>query len=211
MREKYINKLKNKNGAYTLLAVIFLFLICLTITAYSDMLKKNYTLNEVQSIMDMSGVSSLEALVKDNKAELKEEILAVSKDDYIDTDTSSSSKGKKLKNYDTIVFNKYKSLISDSIKTNDNIISIQVQSQDISFSNIKYGLGETTKARPQITLDTTARVVINVSPNFDTIEKVTKKYWSARKNTEFQIISTNATEDGKTELIIRSVSRLVYR
>lgn len=207
MKEKYISKLKNKKGAYTLLAVIFLFLICLTITAYSDMLKKNYTLNEVQSIMDMSGVSALESLVKDNKDELKEEILAVSKDDYIDTTNNS----KKLKNYETIVFSKYKGLIAESIKKNSNIISIQVQNQDISFSNIKYGLGETNKARPQITLDTTAKVVINVSPNFDTLEKVTKKYWSARKNTEFQVVSVNATEDGKTELVIRSVSRLVYR
>lgn len=205
-----IKKYKNKKGAYTILGVIFLFLICLTITSYIDMLKKNYILNEVQSIMDMSGVSSLESVVNDsegNRDRLKEEILAVDKDDYIDTTNNNS----RLKGYDDIIFNKYKKLIYKSIKTNNNIDSITIQKQDISFSNVRYGLGKTSKKRPQITLDTTARVIANVSPNFDTIEKITKKYWSARKGTEFQVVSKNATKDGKTELIVRSVSRLVYR
>ncbi|HCL4480277.1 TPA: hypothetical protein N2D99_002365 [Clostridium botulinum] len=206
MVEKIKKKIKEKKGSYSIISVIVVFIVVLAITAFADITSKAWTLNEVQSIMDISGVNALQSTI-DTKI-LRDEIFGTDKDNGVDTTTGNVTLG----DYKTKIVNKFIIEMNKYVKTNNNIVAFNVERADVDFTyNDTWGLGDSAKKRPQIVLDTVSTIRIKNSSKFDTLNGITKSIYSSRNNNTFTVTYAGTKEDGTIELIIRSVTRIVYR
>lgn len=197
--------MQNKKGSYSIIAVILMFISMLAITAYVDILSKTYVLNELQNIMDTTGLSVLQTAFDDKR--LKEEMLALNGENYIDTERGTQILG----NYEQQLYSRYIQSIEQSIRTNQSITYFQITSFDAFFERSTWGLGSTGLSRPQIGLDVIALVKIRTSSYFDTADVIEKYFYNAKSNNTFVITYQGTNQNGETELMIRSVVRLVYK
>lgn len=184
--------LKSKQGSMSLLFVILAFISILVITGFVDMVGKAFAIDEVQSIMDVAGNSALQAGV--DKTKLRVEIFNID---------------------ESFVKSSYLQQVKIAVNAGSNRL---IKNLDISPSNIKlktingtWGLGQTSKSRPQAILDVVAKVQITSSSVFDNISSIQNLFYSSLSNSSFQISYNGITQDGNIELIIRSVNRIVYR
>lgn len=208
------SKTSNKRGAFSILMVVLTLILVTALTAYMDILNQKWTLNEVQTVMDTAGINTLQNQV--NNAALRAEILSldagnnISDQDYADRSkgTFTPSEQQKYKS-DMAIY--YKSELEKQIKDRTNITEYEVERVDITFSYDDWGLGKTTKKLPQITLDAVVRMRVEQSGVFDNSIGVRRTMYSARNNANFTVTYNGKTDDGQTELIVRSVTRLVYR
>lgn len=215
MVKRLKEKLKSNKGAYSILAAILILIMATMMTAYVDILNKKWALNEVQTIMDSSGINTLQNQV--NNKSLRAEILSLDPDkpnisdgDYADTTDKSFSPSVQQK-YKSDMTNYYKQEVDKQIKGQTNVSEYDVERVDVVFSYDNWGLGETKKKLPQITLDSVVRMRIKTTSLFDDITKVSSVMYSSRNNANFTVTYNGTTEDGQSELIVRSVTRLVYR
>lgn len=180
-----------KRGSMGILFVILSLIAVLVITGFIDILRMQTMFNEVQSVMDVAGASALQAGV--DQEELKNENLVVDKSDVRVT---------------------YRELIANVIHTDVGTIneySIYDNDIVIDVTNSNWGLGTSTKNRPQVILDVVMRVQIDKSVYFDTVNSITKTFYDSFSKEGFTVSYNGQTKDGNTELIIRSVTRIVYR
>ncbi len=197
--------LRNTKGVFSILIVITVFIVLLAITAFSDIASKSWAVNEIQSIMDTSGMNALQTTVDTNK--LRDEIFSIDKENEIDTEINSVN----LTDYERKISAKYKEEIRKHVKTNKNIVALNVEQVKVDWGNDTWGLGETKKKRPQIVLDTVSKVRIKNSSYFDDLGGLSKDMYNARNGSNFTVTYNGQKEDGTVELIIRSVTRMVYR
>lgn len=211
---KRLNILKNKKGNISIVMVIAVVIATIVVTGLVDILNRTYTLKEVESIMDMCGVSTLESVVQDKQ--LKEEIFSYNDENEADINTQT----KKTDNNTSIVSAKYKQLMNSAIKTNSNLKKVNITNTNVEFIYGKgktandgvFGLGKSKKARPQIVLFTTAEIYIKTSnSSFNIPEVVEKEFFNSRSNSKFKIRYKDKTADGYTVLTVRSETRVVYR
>ncbi|MFJ8531403.1 hypothetical protein [Bacillus sp. NPDC094106] len=205
MFQKIKQILKNTKGVLSILVVITVFIVLLAITAFSDIATKSWTVNEIQSIMDTSGINALQATVDTHK--LRDEIFSIDNKNEIDT----GDKSVNLSDYERKISAKYKQEIRKYVKTNKTIVNFDVEQVKVDFGNDTWGLGESQKKRPQIVLDTVSKVRIKNSSYFDNLGGLSKDMYSARNDSNFTVTYNGQKEDGTVELIIRSVTRMVYR
>ncbi|PLS19682.1 hypothetical protein CVD28_04515 [Bacillus sp. M6-12] len=182
--------LKDQKGAFSILFVILAFISVLIITWSMDVLKQSYTISEVQGIMDVAGVSALNYSV--DKESLRGEEFIYSED---------------------AVRTKYHDIIEKRIHAggSQNISYKQVRIRRVDYKYTNEGLGERTKPAHQLWLDSYMVVRVKTSQVFDLFPSLEKQFYDSFDKNNFDISVTGQTEDGKTELVIRSVSRLVYR
>jgi|HigsolmetaAR206D_1030411.scaffolds.fasta_scaffold00003_141 uncharacterized membrane protein len=206
---------KNERGAYSLIAAILVVILATCLTAYVDIVNMKWALNEVQSVMDSAGINTLQNQVN-NKA-LRAEILSLSSSnsdltdqDYADTNNQKFTPAEQKK-YKEEMRKYYYEEIAKQIKTADKVVDYDVERVDITFSYDDWGLGDTTGKLPQITLESVVRMRVATTPFFDMSSNVSKTFYSSRNNANFTVTYNGVTEDGKTELIVRSVTRLVFR
>lgn len=212
-RVKHI--LKNEKGAYSILAAIFIVVMALCLTAFIDILSQKWALNEVQTVMDAAGVNTLQNQVN-NKA-LRAEILSLSssqtditEEDYADVSDQTFTPAEQER-YKQEMRAYYNAEIARQIQNVDRVVEYDVERVDITFSYDNWGLGETTRKLPQVTLDAVVRMRVKTTPFFDENEQVSKTLYSSRNNQNFTVTYNGQREDGLSELIVRSVTRLVYR
>ncbi|EEM24920.1 hypothetical protein bthur0002_55620 [Bacillus thuringiensis Bt407] len=155
--------------------------------------------------MDTSGMNALQTTVDTNK--LRDEIFSIDKENEIDTEINSVN----LTDYERKISAKYKEEIRKHVKTNKNIVALNVEQVKVDWGNDTWGLGETKKKRPQIVLDTVSKVRIKNSSYFDDLGGLSKDMYNARNGSNFTVTYNGQKEDGTVELIIRSVTRMVYR
>lgn len=184
--------LKSKKGAMSLLFVILAFISVLVITGFIDMLGKAFAIDEIQSIMDVAGNSALQAGV--DKTKLRLEIFEID---------------------ESFVKSSYLQQVRTTVDAGSNrlIKNFSIGSGNINLKTINgtWGLGQTSKSRPQAILDVVAKVQIASSSVFDNIASIQNLFYSSLSNSSFQITYNGVTQDGNIELIIRSVNRIVYR
>lgn len=180
--------LKNKKGSFSILFVIISFTALLIITAFSDILKESYIINEVQGIMDVAGVSALNASV--DKETLREEEFVYDEDMLISV---------------------YHQIINQRINAGNVITYKKLLKTEVRHEKSSKGLGEASKVSDQLWLDSVMLVRVKTSNMFDLFPSLQRKFYDSKNNSTFTITVNGQTEDGETELIIRSVSRLVYR
>lgn len=208
-----IKRLKNQKGSYAIISVILVFIIVTAISAYTDMISKRWTINEVQSIMDASGTNTLKSQIDLNK--LYSEKFGTANGGYFDIN-NSDEKGEKLnkiidKKFKDEVKNAYLNEINSQVGNNASIKDLDVQQVEISFDYDSFGLGKSQTPRPQFTLDSVTKLRVKSSTLLDGMEGVSKDIYSSRNNSSFRVEYKGVKEDGYSELIVRSVTRLVYR
>lgn len=180
--------IKDQKGAISILFVIFAFIALLIITATIDILKESYVINEVQGIMDVAGVSALNASVD-----------------------KESLRGEKLVYSEDVLKSTYHKIIRERINTEGVITYRNILKTEVLHKVSNTGLGQVSKAKEQLWLDSIMVIRVKTSTVFDLFPSVQKNYYDSKSNSNFSVEVAGETEDGETELIIRSVTRLVYR
>lgn len=200
-----IKVLKNKKGAFSILSVIVVFIIVLAITAFTDITSKSYVLNEIQGHMDITGINTLQGSV--DTLRLRAEQLATDKNNSIDIETEEIL----TTDYKTKIDKKYDTEFRKRIGNSKFIVGVAKLNYKIDFTYDVWGFGTSVKKRPQIVLDETYKITIRSSSRFDTITPIAKMMYSARNDAKFSVNYNGTDEDGNVELIVRSVTREVYR
>lgn len=180
--------LKDEKGAFSILFVILAFLGVMIITATIDIIKESYVINEVQGIMDVAGISALNASVD-----------------------RESLRGEELKYSEDVLKSTYHKIIRERINTDGVITYKNIMKTEVVHKVSNQGLGSNSKAKDQLWLDSVMVVRVKTSKVFDLFPSVQKDYYDSKSNSNFSVSVSGETEDGETELIIRSVTRLVYR
>lgn len=182
--------IKSKKGVLTIKYVILIMIGIITIVGFFDFTVKSYVFREIQSILDISGVSALQAGVDTTK--LRDEIFDVN---------------------ESYVRKEYKRMIAKSINEDEMITSFKMRDSDIDFHTYrsKWGVGVSNKTHYQAKLDSVARVRIKSSEIFDVHPYISKRYYNSFSNRYFTVQYNGTSENGETELLIRSVTRVVYR
>lgn len=200
-----INKLKNNKGSFAIISAILIFIVVLCISAYVDMTNKRWIVNEVQGIMDSSGTNTLKSTV--DKDYLFKEILASSPQNPID---------KNIKQSDTLKYKKkiieaYKIELSSQVGLNDTIKDMSISNIQVDFDYDKFGLGKTKKDHPQITLRAVTKMKVDTPLFMDNMNGIDGNIYDSRNNNNFRVEYEGTNDDGQTELVVYSVTRLVYR
>lgn len=200
-----IRKLKDNKGSFAIISAMLVFIVVLCIAYYSDTIAKRWVINEVQAIMDSSGTNTLKSTVDTDY--LRKEILASDANNPIDVN---------IRQLDTVRYkNKIKQAyikeISTQVATNDTITSLDVQDVEVSFDYDTFGLGESKKSRPQITLKALTTLKVDSHPMVNTLEGSTAEIYNSRNNDTFQVKYGGVDENGDVTLAVYSVTRLVYR
>lgn len=207
--------LKNEKGAYSVIAAILVVILVTCLTAYVDIVNMRWALNEVQTVMDAAGINTLQNQVN-NKA-LRAEIFSLSSSDSDLTDEEYANVADETftpaeqKKYKEEMRDYYYREIERQIENVTKVAEYDVERVDITFSYDDWGLGETKGKLPQITLEAVVRMRVKTTPFFDEYSSVSKTLYSSRNNANFTVTYNGVAEDGLTELIVRSVTRLVYR
>lgn len=183
-------KIKEKKASFSLLYVILALIAVIMITGLMDVMHKAYVINEVQSIMDVAGVSSLRVGVDEKKLRL--EIFDIN---------------------ETYVKNTFKYQVTGILKNSSNIKSYNLSDRNIKLNVIDstWGLGDSVKKRPQAILDAVITLEIKTSVFFDTVPGISEKFYRSLSGDNFIVTLNGKTGDGYSEVMIRSVSRLVYK
>lgn len=207
--------LKSERGAYSIITAILVITLVSCLAAYVDIVNMRWALNEVQTVMDASGVNTLQNQVN-NKA-LRAEILSLSSSprDITDQDYADVSKGtftkKEQEYYKAEIREYYRRELARQMEFVEKITEYDVERVDITFSYDEWGLGETGRPLPQVTLEAVVRMRVATTPFFDVYDQVSKIMYSSRNNANFTVTYSGVAGDGQTELIVRSVTRLVFR
>nr|WP_162182149.1 hypothetical protein [Jeotgalibacillus malaysiensis] len=205
------SRLNNEKGSYSIIAVMLIFIILIAVAAYTDMITKRWTINEVQAVMDLSGGNTLKKHVNlnelyqekigdgrftsdKNKEQIKSELEAAVDEDYL----------RKIEDA-------YKEELFNQIKVNDTISSVQVTNLDVDFGYTNEGLGEKATPRPQFVIDSVVQLEVKTSNQFDTGANYTSQVFSSFNSSNFEVTVIDKPKDGKQTLAVRSVTRLVYR
>lgn len=205
-----MNKLRNEKGSFAIIGAMLIFVVILAISAYSDMITKRWTINEVQSIMDATGSNTLKNTV--DLAYLRAEIFALDKNNQADTSKRDNpERVVKSTDYKNKIKTAYVKELQSQVATNETITGLDVQTVDVSFEYDTFGLGESEKARPQITLDSVTKMKVKSHEWMDIMEGMSSEVYSSRNNQTFTVEYAGKSADGQVELIVRSVTRLVYR
>lgn len=179
---------KDVRGSFSIIFVIVAFVGALTITAFVDMLSRSFLIGEVQSMMDIAGTTALRMGV--DEVYLRAEEFRFNRNE---------------------VEIRYRQMIDEQLRNSPKILNYKFVDLDVSAFNSTFGLGETRKSRWQGMIDSTIMVQIEQSPVFDLIPGVSESFYDARSSTYFHVSYAGQTEDGRVELLVRSVTRIVYR
>lgn len=182
------NFLKNKKGNFSIIFVILAFIALLIITATTDIMRQAYVLNEAQGIMDVAGVSAIRGAVDEESLRGEEFIFS---NDY--------------------AVAKYREIVDSRFKETSIIKFKDLEVEDIHYEYSSEGLGQNAKEAHQVWMDSYMVVRVKSSPIFDLLPSLEKQFYKSYNRGNFSVTATGLTEDGESELIIRSVSRVVYR
>lgn len=207
MIKNLLKKIKEKDGAISIIAVTMILIIVICMTAYVDIARRSWTLDELQSDIDTAGINALQTSV--DLKELRTEILGIDRNNNIDSNTGKTN----LSNYESQIDNKFAQYFSKLVSTNNKSIvkSWRILNQNAYFQNTNNGLGTDTKSVPQICLDTTMIVTVPSSKMFDNKTTFNQTFNNKFANKNFNVQYNGKNQDGETELLIRSVTKLVYR
>lgn len=186
--DKVICFLKNKKGSFSIMFVILTFIGVLVVTAFIDIMKESWTLQEVQSIMDTAGVSALRTGVDEQKLRL--EVFEVN---------------------EYAVKTTYMNLTEQLFANSKNIHHVTYLPIKVEVFKDNWGIGGVNQQHWQALLDSTIIIHVDGSPVFDLFPNLKKTFYDSRSGRNFDVTYQGTTQDGKIELAVRSVSRIVYR
>lgn len=182
----------NEQGAMAIIFVIVMFIVVIFIAGYVDGMRTTLITTEVQGIMDLAGVAAL-------REGLDEEAMLEKPDEFIYNEG--------------VVKGKFTELLNKQIKKKAEgpIIDYEVMSLDVIYlEDSKWGLGEASRSRNQLVLESMVTVVLPVSNDlFDSHDSDEYKFYDQLNNTSFEVVAKNKINDNRTQIVLRSVTRIV--
>lgn len=195
----FISNFKNKSketignikGAISIWYVMTTVIVLMSIAVFIDVLGHNYTVNEVQGILDISGTGALHAGVDVNSLRREE------------ADFFSPALARA----------RYYELIGQSLNNNlgGYVQSMEiVDIQAVAMAPSTWGLGDTNIERPQGILDATVKVTVPMSSILGAVPQAEKAFYRSYNGENFSITYNGTNNEGERELLVRSVTRIVY-
>lgn len=182
----------NEQGAMAIIFVIVMFIVVIFVSGYVDNMRTTLISTEVQGIMDLAGVAAL-------REGLDEEAMLEKPDEFIYNEG--------------VIKGKFAQLLNEQINPNERgpIIDYDIMSLDVTYlEDSKWGLGQASRARNQLVLEAMVTVVLPVSNDlFDTNPDSTYEFYDQLNNTTFEVVSRNNLNDGRSQIVLRSVTRIV--
>jgi len=178
--------LKDTRGNFSIIFTILAMIAVSVIVAMSGILRQNFVLNEVQGVMDMAGVGALRMSV---------ELEPAKEDEFI-------FKHEVAESYFNQTMDKHIQPGSYIKYTNSQVI-------DINNSLYESGPGAIGYSR-QVWMDTVTMIRVESSFLFDLFPGLEKRFYDAYSDENFTVSLGGIREDGQRELIIRSVSRVIF-
>lgn len=192
--QRFLDKLKDKKGAMTILYVVLILTAILIINGFVIIFQMNMILNDAQGQMDVAGVSALRAAVDEVK--LRDGTLEV------DEAFAKNTFLKLLK--DSNVFK--------SRQVVHSRVNVEIKNYiDGNLSQVGGASSVSGKKRPTYYLVAEAYLQFEATSIFDGMTMSTLSFYNFFDNAKDDISYSGRTEDGYYELVVRSVSRLVYR
>lgn len=191
MKRIFINLFKKKDGYSGLMSLWYVVIFIIGIfgvMAFSEIVSRAFLLNETQSIMDTSGVAAL-------RMGLDDEALRVEK---FDVDG-------------TVVEKEYRRMVSEALDDYGALVDYRFVRTETEYFKENWGLGVTNKPREQFLLDSTILLVVDTYTPLDVYPTLQRTYFNSRENQDFSIKYMGQNEDGRAEIMVRSVTRIVYR
>ena len=186
-----MNKRKCKKGAISLLVVVILLIAAIISSGVVDLMSKIFMISEIQGILDTSGVAALTFAVEEKRWRNEELVI---------DETKAISKLYELVN-DAIVAGPDKTLKQFQVTANIDV-----------RRNSDIGISDGMKNRDQYFLISTARARYNASPFIDRVVVASFSFINFLSgDTEMTVKHNGSVGDGLSEIVVRSVTRLVYR
>jgi len=178
--------LNNKQGSFSILFTILALTAVSVIIAMSGILRQHFVINEVQGVMDIAGVGALRMSIEDGPA--KEDVFLV--------------KHEVAESY-------FNQTMAQHIKPGSYINYANTQVLDINNSMHESGPGAIGYSR-QVWMDTVTLLRVESSFMFDLFPGLEKRFYDAYSDEGFTISLGGVREDGQRELIVRSVTRIIF-
>ncbi|WP_214688413.1 MULTISPECIES: hypothetical protein [unclassified Exiguobacterium] len=206
-------RIKNKDGVFSIIAVMLILIIATIIAGYTDIIVKKWTINEVQAVMDLSGGNTLKKNVDLNQLYQEKIGGAGFRSDKSEDQVREELKQAVDERYLEKLEEAYRQELSNQVKVNDTIQSVKLENVRASFDYSTFGLGKnkSERPRPQFAIDALVRLEVNTSNHFDIGENYTSQVFNSFDNANFSVTVVDKANDGKQTLLVRSVTRLVYR
>ena len=207
--KKLFNKLKSNKGSIAIIGIIMTIIVVTLISGFLNMNNITWVSNEIQSILDVSTTTALQACLDDDK--LRKEILEVDgTGSYVNNDGTRFVNNTELKAATKI---KFEESLNKHIKTNEFIKDIDIVRFDatLQYSNWGSNFNGTQKYRPQLTMDATVLITFKGFKEFDGLDSRVAKIYDAKNNRDVEISVAGVNSDGNYTLMIRTLSRLIYR
>ncbi len=203
MLKKNFKKLKTQQGFVSIIFVILIMIGVIMVTGFRDLLFREYFFRELQSIMEISQVSALRGGVttrplKDGKG-----------------DNISSTIDNNWHRLERLVVNEgriedlFKEFVLDNITVGGDsyIKDLQFKKNIVKHQYDSFGFDDGVP-REYVYLDSTIGIKYE-NKLWDKKAGTTSTYYDAKTGNNFTISYIGRTEDGLTEILIRSVSRIV--
>lgn len=183
----------DQKGAISINFVILMFIALIFIMGAMSFMSKTMAINEIQGIMDKSGIIALRSSVDETK--FRREELFVQK-----------SQAR----------NEFKRLIGENLKTGPNSFITDYEIKEINIYGpndlgIK-GLGIPGGNNDQYFLEATIIATFNADPIIDTIMTASVSFYDFLSSKSQQsTVATGKVRDGSMEVVVRSLTRVVMR
>lgn len=201
--EKKMKESKKKKGAYSVITVMLCLIMVMSFSAYTDIMTKSYTLNEVQQRLDTAGLNTLNDSVDTERLALEELAL--------DENNRVGKNGGLTTNFQNKISRSYEQEVYRQLKTNDTLKRIQVRKVDVTMDKTDFGTGANRESVPQLTLSSIVYIEVSQSSTFDLGGTNTKEFYDARSGSNISFELVDQEKDGVTGLLVRSSTRVIYR
>ena len=194
MFKRFYNKFKENKGALTILYVILAMIGVWIMNGLVIILQMNMILSDTQGQMDVAGVAALRNAVDEVK--LRDGEL------WVDEGYAKSTFFELMRN----------SNVFDDRQVSNSRMKVTIKRvADGDLSNVGGGGGISSKKRTQYYLVSEAYLQFEATSLFDAMSMSSLSFYNFFDGQYDDISYSGRTEDGKYELVVRSVSRLVYR
>lgn len=221
--KKFLNKFKeNKSGFSSLLFVTLSLIIVEMMAIFMILLYKSYAFNEVQGVMDITGINTLYKTV--DAKYFRDEYLSIigEKDSEIDMNGGSSSEGqrenyKMPKKVKQKLLKTYQQELDTWLATNggdgDVIEGMTAHSIDASIEYSSWGTGDKFEKKTQLMMDGFTEVRINAHLSMDPLGGMTHvpiftTHGGGTTNFSIQSVNYDA-QAGHYVVIVRSMVRMI--
>lgn len=207
------NAKKNVKGAVSIIMVIFILILVTAFTMLIDLSSSMFGMKEIQSKIDIAGINALYNSI--DYTQLRDETLGVVNGGSI-TSSGSLSSDMNERKYVEIIRNKYINELQQIKYPGENP---KIQKSEVRFVYNDFGVGynaangsTSAKSRPQVVLESIVSYDVSSSVLVDEFTRnVKKSVKSTYSNSEFSVTVSDRGKDGKSTVMLHSITRIILK